>query len=181
MTNHVLLAPYDPDWPRRFEEERHLIAGVFAGTDAAIEHIGSTAVPGLRAKPVIDVMVAVPSLALAEQRTRALEAIGYDYVRDYEAQIPERRYFRKPRFGRRRFHVHCVVTGSDLWLAYIAFRDYLRAHRDTAMAYETLKADLATRLTRSEYTDAKKPFIERVLASAMGGRHTPADHPHGRT
>jgi GrpB-like predicted nucleotidyltransferase (UPF0157 family) len=175
MSSHVLLVPYDPDWPRRFQEERAVLAGVFAGTGAAIEHIGSTAVPGLGSKPVIDVMVGVPALAVAEDQRRALEAAGYEYVQKYERQLPDRRYFRKPRLGSRRFHLHCVVTGGDWWRKYLAFRDYLRAHEDVAAAYFDLKADLAARLTRAEYTEAKRPFIEQVLASALpdpGSPHT---------
>ena len=170
MTNRVVLVPYDPEWPRRFDEERRILVEVFAGTTAVVEHVGSTAVPGLGAKPVIDVMVGLPTLALAEERIPALEAVGYEYVPDYETQFPERRYFRKPRLGPRRFHVHCVVMGSDSWIRHIAFRDYLRGHPEVAAAYHDLKTDLATRVTKAEYTEAKRPFIENVLASAIGGR-----------
>jgi len=166
MTNQVLLVPYDPGWPRRFDEERRVLAAVFAGTEAVIEHVGSTAVPGLGSKPVIDVMVGIPALTVVEDRIPALEAVGYEYVREYEAQLPERRYFRKPRLGPRTFHVHCVVKESDSWLRHLAFRDYLRAHPEAAAAYYRLKEDLATRVTKEEYTEAKRPFIEQVLASA---------------
>jgi aminoglycoside N3'-acetyltransferase/GrpB-like predicted nucleotidyltransferase (UPF0157 family) len=173
MTKHVLLVPYDPEWPRRFEEERSVLAEVFAGTGAVIDHVGSTAVPHLGAKPIIDVMVGVPALAVAEEKIGALEAAGYEYVQEYETQLPHRRYFRKPRLGTRTFHVHCVVTGSKWWIEFLAFRDYLRAHRDAAAAYYDLKAGLATRVTRGEYTQAKAPFIERVLATALRGRRRP--------
>ena len=78
MTRHVLLVPYDPDWPRRFDEERRVLAAVFAGTEAVIEHVGSTAVPGLGSKPVIDVMIGVPASASVEVRVPALEAAGYE-------------------------------------------------------------------------------------------------------
>ena len=166
MTNRVVLVPYDADWPRRFDEERRVLVELFAATTAVVEHVGSTAVPGLGSKPVIDVMVGVPALALAEERIPALEAAGYEYVPDYETQLPERRYFRKPRLGPRTFHVHCVVMGSDLWIQHIAFRDYLRAHPEVAAAYYELKADLARRVTKAEYTEAKRPFIEQVLARA---------------
>ena len=170
MTSHVLLVPYDPGWPRRFDEERHVLAAVFIGAEAVIEHVGSTAVPGLGSKPVIDVMVGVPRLAVVEDRIPALEAAGYEYVQEYETQLPERKYFRKPRFGTRMFHVHCVVTGSGFWIQHLAFRDYLRAHPDVAAAYDRFKEDLATRVSKADYTEAKSPFIEHVLASAMDGR-----------
>ena len=164
--NRVSIVPYDPDWPRRFDEERRILAAVFAGSDATIEHVGSTAVPGLGAKPVIDVLVGVPALIEVEHRIPALEAAGYEYVPKYETQRPDRRYFRKPRSGPRAFHVHCVVTGSDFWIRHLAFRDHLRAHPESAAAYYDLKRELSTRVSKEEYTDAKTPFIEGILASA---------------
>lgn len=167
MTTQVLLVPYDPAWPRRFDEERRVLAAVFAETEAAIEHVGSTAVPGLGSKPVIDVLVGVPALAAVEERIPALETAGYEYVQEYERQLPERRYFRKPRLGTRAFHVHCVVNGSDIWIQHLAFRDCLRAHPEVAAAYYDVKKDLAAGLTKAEYTDAKSPFIERILTSVM--------------
>ena len=118
---------------------------MFAGTEAAIEHVGSTAVPGLGAKPVIDVMVGLSRLAQAEDRIAALEAAGYEYVRKYERQRPERRYFRKPRLGPRGVHLHCVVEGSHFWVRHLAFRDYLHAHPESAAAYYKLKRELAVR------------------------------------
>jgi GrpB-like predicted nucleotidyltransferase (UPF0157 family) len=168
MQSPVTIVSYDPTWPRRFVEERAVLAGVFTGVDAAIEHVGSTAVPGLGAKPVIDVMVGVPQLAEAEHRVPALESAGYEYVREYEKQLPERRYFRKPRSGARTFHLHCVVKGSDFWICHLAFRNYLRAHPDSAAAYYELKRELAARVSKEEYTEAKSPFIKGILASALG-------------
>ena len=170
MTNRVNIVPYDPDWPRRFDEECRILAAAVAGTDAIIEHVGSTAVPGLGAKPVIDVLIGIPILAEVEHRIPALEAAGYEYVQEYERQLPDRRYFRKPRSGPRAFHVHCVVTGGDFWIRHLAFRDYLRAHPESAAAYFELKRDLALRVSKEEYTEAKTPFINRILASAMCGR-----------
>jgi GrpB-like predicted nucleotidyltransferase (UPF0157 family) len=137
---------------------------VFAGSEAVIEHVGSTAVHGLGAKPVIDVMVGLPALVEVEGRIPALEAAGYEYVQEYEKQLPERRYFRKPRLGPRAFHVHCVIKGNDFWIRHLAFRDYLRAHPESAVAYYNLKRDLAMRFTKEEYTQAKMPFIEDVLS-----------------
>ena len=123
---------YHPEWPHRFDEERRVLAVAFAGSDAIIEHIGSTAVPGLGTKPVIDVLIGVPILVEVERRIPLLEAAGYEYVQEYEQQLPDRRYFRKPRSGPRAYHVHCVVAGSDFWIRHLAFRDYLRAHPESA-------------------------------------------------
>lgn len=96
MTDRVSVVPYDPDWPRRFDDERRVLAAVFAGSEAVIEHVGSTAVPGLGAKPVIDIMVGVQALLDVDGRIPLLEAAGYEYVQEYEKQRPNRRYFRKP-------------------------------------------------------------------------------------
>jgi len=164
MTDRVTVVPYDPDWPHRFDEERRALAAVFAGGDAVIEHVGSTAVPGLGAKPIIDIMVGVPALVDVEDRIPALESAGYEYVPEYEQQLPDRRYFRKPRHGSRAFHVHCVVTGSDFWIRHLAFRDHLRTHPQSAAAYYALKRELAMRVSKGEYTEAKSPFIASVLA-----------------
>ncbi len=166
MTERVVIVPYDPDWPRRFQVERSALAAVFAGTEAVIEHVGSTAVPGLGAKPVIDIMVGVADLVDVERRIPALEAAGYEYVPQYETQLPARRYFRKPRVGSRAFHVHCVIAGTDFWIGHLAFRDHLRAHPESAAAYYELKRELAMGVPKDQYTEAKSSFIENVLASA---------------
>lgn len=169
VTEKVVLKPYDPAWPHRFESEKIVLAEIFAGCDAAIEHVGSTAVPGLGAKPIIDVIVGVRRLADVERRIEALEEAGYEYVPQYEGELPERRYFRKPRRGERLFHLHCVIEGRGFWERHLAFRDYLRAHPETAAEYERLKRELAARVPKHEYTQAKSPFIEAVLAAARDG------------
>jgi GrpB-like predicted nucleotidyltransferase (UPF0157 family) len=163
-----MVVPYDPDWPRRFEQEQAVLAAVFPEGEASIEHIGSTAVPGLGAKPVIDIMVGVARLPEAENRIAALEAVDYEYVPEYEHELPERRYFRKPRVGPRAYHLHCVVKGGDLWSRHLAFRDYLRAHPNAVAEYYALKRELASRCRKEDYTEAKRPFIEGILASALG-------------
>jgi GrpB-like predicted nucleotidyltransferase (UPF0157 family) len=168
MAERVIIVPYDPDWPRRFDQERAVLSVALAGRDAAIEHVGSTAVPGLGAKPAVDVMVGVSHLSEAESRIVALEAEGYEYVQRYEVELPERRYFRKPRLEPRAFHVHCVVKGSEFWVRHLAFRDFLRAHQESAAAYYELKRDLAGRFTKTEYTEAKSSFIEGILVEALG-------------
>jgi len=167
MTEHVIVVPYDSEWPRRFAKERSVLAALFGGTEAAIEHVGSTAVPGLGAKPVIDVMIGVPTLIEIERRRQAIEAAGYEYVQRQELHFPERRYFHKPQLSPRAFHLHCVVKGSAFWIRLLTFRDYLRAHPESAEAYYNLKLDLAMELTKEQYTKAKSPFIEDALASVI--------------
>ena len=175
MSEPVIVVPYDSEWPHRFDQERVVLGAVFAGSEAAIEHVGSTAVPYLGAKPVIDIMVGLSHLAEAESRISGLEAVGYEYVQKHEQHLPERRYFRKPRPGPSAYHLHCVVKGSDFWVRQLAFRDYLRAHPERAAAYYELKRELAVRFSREEYTEAKSPFIEGILASALGHDRQGAD------
>ena len=165
----IVIAPYDPAWPRRFEHEKSRLLGIFSA-DHVIEHIGSTAVPGLAAKPIIDIMVGVNRLKEAEARIPALEEMGYEYVPDFEVELPERRYFRRPAPPPRTHHLHVVVLGEAFWNRHIHFRDYLRLHPEVAQRYQELKERLATEhaLDRGEYTDAKTPFIQSIERAAAG-------------
>jgi GrpB-like predicted nucleotidyltransferase (UPF0157 family) len=167
MSDAVVIVEYDPAWRKKFEDERVLLQGVYPKT-AVIEHIGSTAVPGLAAKPIIDIMVDVSRLEEAEARVSDLARLGYQYVPEYEALIPERRYFRKPRHGNREYHLHCVLTDSDFWKRHLAFRDYLRANPAAATAYVRLKKELAAASgnDRDAYSDGKGPFIRSILRKA---------------
>ena len=167
------VVPYRAEWPELFAREAELLADVFASTGAVIEHIGSTAVPGLGAKPIIDIMIGVGTLTDAESRVRELAAAQYEYVPEYEAELPERRYFRKPFIRPRTHHLHIVVRGSDFWTRHLLFRDYLRAHSDVAAAYYELKRQLAdqSRTAGTDYTEQKSPFIARVLAAAREWRN----------
>lgn len=133
----------------------------------AIEHIGSTAVPGLCAKPVIDVLVGAASLASIEAAIPRLEQQGFDYVSKYEAELPMRRYFVKREGELPRVHVHGVCTGSTLWNDHLGFRDALRGDPKLREAYALLKQELACTHAgdKSAYTAAKAPFIQAVLAA----------------
>ncbi|MHC4609427.1 MAG: GrpB family protein [Planctomycetota bacterium] len=168
VTDPVVIVPYDSDWPRQFEQERKLLAEVFLGTRNVVVHIGSTAVPGLGGKPVIDIMVGVAALSDVERRIPDLEVRGYEYVPEYEDQLPERRYFRKPRDAARTHHLHCVVAGDDLWCQQLTFRDYLRAYPEAAAAYSELKQRLASRHRndRVAYSEAKTTFVRSILVKA---------------
>ena len=151
-----------------FRAERTHLATVSAGTEAVIEHVGSTAVPGLGAKPIVDIMVGVDTLSQAEARIEQLRANGYQYVPEYEALLPERRYFRKYVGGRKTHHLHCVVRSSGLWVEHLAFRDYLRATPSAAGAYNDLKRRLADKhgADHRAYSEAKTSFIADALSRA---------------
>ena len=169
--NPVVIVPYDPGWPRQFEEERVLLARIFRDTSVVIEHVGSTAVPELGAKPIIDMMVGVSALSEVESRIPQLESHGYEYVSAHEAQLPERRFFQKPRSGSRTHHLHAVVRDGAFWRRHLLFRDHLRAFPEAATAYLDLKRELASRhrTDRVAYTDGKSAFIESLLERARQG------------
>ncbi len=164
----VVLVPYDPAWPRRFAEDREAIARALGDHAVAIEPIGSTAVPGLLAKPVLDIMVGIRRLSETPACVAALEPLGYVYRPDAEAEIPDRRYFDKGPPGGRTHHLHVVEFAGPFWMRQLLFRNFLRQHADRAAAYGTLKAELAAKFTvdRAGYTDAKGPFIQTVVADA---------------
>ncbi|MEX2246228.1 MAG: GrpB family protein [Dehalococcoidia bacterium] len=180
----ITIADYDAAWPARFERERALILDACGpGVFEAIEHIGSTSVPGLAAKPIIDIMPGVRSLAAITPAVIVrLEGIGHRYVPEYEQSDPtwgegalDRRYFRKDRDGRRAFHMHVVELGSEFWERQLLFRDYLRTHPDDAAAYAALKREIARefnalppgeRNAHFGYTERKTAFVEATLAKA---------------
>jgi GrpB-like predicted nucleotidyltransferase (UPF0157 family) len=163
----VEIVPYDATWTRRFQEEADVLRRVLATwLVGVIEHIGSTAIPGLAAKPVIDIMVGVQSLDVSRPAIAAATEVGYCYA-PYQAELEH--WFCKPSPAFRTHHLHLVPVGSPQWLRPIAFRDYLRAHADVAGEYEALKRRLAHehRLDREAYTQAKRPFIDRITAIAL--------------
>jgi GrpB-like predicted nucleotidyltransferase (UPF0157 family) len=153
----VVVAPYDPTWPALFLQERALLEGVLARWLAGpIEHIGSTAIPGMRAKPVIDIMASRAAIP-------AVEAAGYVHY-PYRCDIMH--WFCKPSAEYRTHHLHLVPAGGRLWRERLAFRDRLRDDDALAAEYAALKTCLAGRYhdDREAYTDAKRPFVDRVLA-----------------
>ena len=174
-TQPIEVVDYDPDWPRRYEEERDRIAAALGDAVVAIEHVGGTAVPGLPAKPVIDIMVGVPDIERAGQAVAGLINLGYQYVPELESQLPERRYFR--RGSPETHHVHMVAVGSDFWEEHLLFRDYLRGNPQAAAEYGKLKRGLANRFRfdRDAYRAGKVPFIDTVVDAArrQAGRPSP--------
>lgn len=165
-----MIEAWDAWWPTCFVAVRDELRGVFAPLDVQVEHIGSTSVPGLAAKPVIDVMLGAASLELVASRIAALQARGYAYVPQYEDVLPERRYFRRSPGALPRIHLHAVVTGSAMWRGHLAFRDALRADKDLRARYQDLKLRLAREhaADKAAYTEAKGPFIRAVIEAALG-------------
>jgi GrpB-like predicted nucleotidyltransferase (UPF0157 family) len=169
--SQVILSPFSNEWPVLFGVLREELLTAFAPTTVAIEHIGSTAVPGLAAKPVIDLLLGASSVAEIEAKTDAVVTLGYVYRHEYERELPMRRYFVKAPIHSLRVHLHGVVIGSRLWRQHLAFRDALRAGEALRREYQTLKQRLAAEFAndKAAYTDAKAPFIQSVLARADAG------------
>jgi len=164
----VEIVAYSPEWPRRFAAERDSLARVFPPDAFTIDHVGSTAVPGLGAKPIVDILIGAPTLAEIEARIPALERLDYRYAPEHETLLPERRYFAKPAHHPRLFHVHAVRADSRFHREHLAFRDALRADAAVAGQYLTLKRALAAHHGRDRegYTDAKAAFIRNVIDHA---------------
>lgn len=166
----IYLVPYDEKWTDIAAKEIASIRALLPEVDFEIEHIGSTAIPGLSAKPIIDLLIGIDSLTVAKQFIEPLEKIGYSYWR--ENPKGWHFYFVKglPLVGGtgRTHHVHIYEKGHDEFHKRLLFRDYLKAHPEIAKAYSALKSNLADMYTndREKYTDAKTDFIMEVVASA---------------
>lgn len=167
MTAPVIIEDYDPSWPERFEILRSRIGAALGSLAAAIEHVGSTAVPGLAAKPIIDVDVLLRSEADLPRAIERLAAIGYAHQGDLG--VPGREAFRAPP-SEFRHHLYVCPPDSKACRQHLTFRDYLRTHSEAARAYGLLKRSLASRhgSDRDGYTQAKTEFIEAIMLRAEG-------------
>jgi GrpB-like predicted nucleotidyltransferase (UPF0157 family) len=171
MLNHYLdddrvyIAEYDPRWPLAFAKEKSAICAVFPGPVTDVQHIGSTAIPGLRAKPVIDILVAVPSFMPIAAYAERLEPLDYRHMTHANESV--RIFFRKGM--PRTHHLHIVEDGSQEHRRLVLFRDYLLRHPETVVAYEELKRDLAARFAgnRPQYTESKTDFIQEIISLAV--------------
>jgi GrpB-like predicted nucleotidyltransferase (UPF0157 family) len=169
--NGIEVVPYDPGWPDAFEQEALRLRTALGTLALRVDHNGSTSIPGLAAKPVIDIQVSVASLQpLAEYGDR-LESIGYIHVpHEDDSFCP---FFHRPRRWPHSHHVHVVESGGLEERRTLALRDYLRDHAGAAREYERLKHSLAEELgtssseSREAYARAKTRFIERIVAIAL--------------
>lgn len=170
MSGTLAIVPYDPGWPQRFARERSRIARALGPLASRIEHVGSTAVPGLAAKPVIDIQVSTRRLHPIDRHVEALAGIGYRHrPHPDDAFAP---FFHRPARWPHIHHVHVVETGGEEERRQLAFRDWLRAHPRTARRYEALKRELAVQFAadrfenRNAYSEAKGDFIAEVMQRA---------------
>jgi putative glutamine amidotransferase len=162
------VAEYDPAWPHLFEEEAARLREALGAIAVRIEHVGSTAVPGLAAKPVIDIQVSVDRMVPRGRFVVPLETLGYEFVAD--PTDPEHEYFKKDLGGVRTHQIHVCPVGGEWERRHLAFRDHLRTHPEDSARYAELKRLLADRHPNDvmAYVDAKTPFI-RELESRAGG------------
>lgn len=165
---NVLLQEYDPSWLEAFTLERSRLLMLFPVKFADIQHIGSTAVPGLVAKPIIDILAGVESMAVAKALAEPLCRSGYITSAEFNKTLTDRQWFMRWANGHRTHHLHIVVHGSAPWNERLYFRDKLRAQPDLAVGYAALKFELAAQHIndREAYTHAKQAFIRSVSRDA---------------
>lgn len=165
ISEEIHLEPYDSCWAGQFVIERDRLLDLFPGRFVAIAHIGSTAVPGLAAKPVIDLIAGVGSIGEADALLDPLCLNGYETSAAFNATLPDRRWLMRHASGHRTHHLHLVVSGGGIWLEWLRFRDLLRSEPEIAARYGSLKHELAARHRhdREAYTRAKAGFIKNVL------------------
>ena len=168
MSAEIIVEEYDPQWPQEFEKLRARIEATLGPLAAAIEHIGSTAVPGLAAKPIIDIDVLLRPDADFAQAVSALSLAGYEHRGDLE--VRGREAFRAP-VDSYPHHLYVCLAEAGEYLRHVEFRDYLRRQPEDAEAYVTLKRELAREFAadREGYTQAKSEFVERTLRRVRDG------------
>jgi GrpB-like predicted nucleotidyltransferase (UPF0157 family) len=166
----VELIPHKKEWKTLYEQEEKLLRLAVGDFLIAIEHIGSTAIPQIVAKPIIDIMIGVPGLATLEKCLLPLEKIGYEYRG--EQGITGRPFFRKGTPTVSTHHLSVVQYDGEIWSKHLLFRDYLREHTEAARKYNELKKDLAIKFkdNREAYTNGKTEFVEEVLRAANFSR-----------
>lgn len=165
----VRLVGYDREWKGLFEKERSLLRSALKDVDVEIidiQHVGSTSVPGLKSKPVIDIAVGVKELSDAKKCIEPLRGIGYEYRED--AGVPGRQFFTKGPRESRTYHVNVEAWNGRLWKNHIRFRDYLREHPQARKEYQELKETLEAKYPgdRNSYTAEKDSFIGRIMKRA---------------
>ena len=161
----IVVVDYDPKWPILFEKEKEAITAALGNRFLMVEHMGSTAVPGLAAKPVIDIAVGIQSLAEAPVLIAYIEQLGYFYDPILEQLVPERRFFWKGTPTIHTYHLHLAEPDHPVLLKPLQFRDYLRRHPEAVEQYGVLKRELAKKCVQDleAYVAGKTGFVENVM------------------
>jgi GrpB-like predicted nucleotidyltransferase (UPF0157 family) len=174
------IVPYDPAWVAAFDAEAVRLRAALGAVAVRIDHHGSTSIPGLAAKPIIDIQISVATLQPMATYAEPLASLGYVHVPDPDDAICP--FFHRPAEWPHTHHVHVVEAGGLEERRTLAFRDYLREHAEVAGEYERLKYTIGAQLaprdaeTREAYARAKSDFIERIVAAALSGGY-PRERP----
>ena len=157
----IELSEYDPNWQGIFIKEKMLLEKVLP-VNSRIEHIGSTSIKDLCAKPIIDILCGVDDFLIADSLISEIVSLSYEYIGQYNAIIHDRRYFRKT--GEHNFHIHLVQSGGHFWERHLLFRDFLRKNEIVKNEYASLKRQLAQKdwVDGNEYAGAKTEFIKAI-------------------
>lgn len=172
MERVIRVVAHDPQWSEQFEQEAEELTAIFGQEIVAVHHIGSTAIPGILAKPIIDVLVEVQDIERID--TFNQEMIERGYLPKGEFGIAGRRFFIKGAEESRSHHIHVFQTGDPEFERHLAFRDYLRVHPEEAQAYSRLKQALARRFPHdiNGYTAGKDDFIKEIERKAEAWKRT---------
>jgi GrpB-like predicted nucleotidyltransferase (UPF0157 family) len=165
LMRDVKVVPYQTEWKEKFEKEKRSLEKILP--DATIHHIGSTSVPGLAAKPIIDILIEVPGLESIDDRKEEFSQL--DFVGKGENGIPNRRYFYKVEGNERAVHLHLFPNGIDHVIRHLAFRDYLREYSEEAKRYGELKSRLARNFPHDMegYIQGKDQFVKDLEKKAL--------------
>ena len=165
--NNVVLSTYNSGWELAFQDEKKSILDKFGNKVVAVEHVGSTAIPGMSAKPVLDFMVAIESLDNYKSFVEPLRELGYEFRREY-LDSQQHVLFVKGSEDFRTHYLKLTELNSEFWEEHILFRDYLISHREVAEEYKQLKEKLqvSNASSRATYTELKSEFIQNVLRLA---------------
>lgn len=173
MPREIVVVPHDPNWAAEFEREAALIREIFGDSLTDVHHIGSTSIPNIYAKPIIDILVETSDLNAIDSKAPQMTEIGYEAMGEFG--LPGRRYFRRDNAqGVRTHHVHVFERDSDSVKRHLAFRDYLISHSEDAQEYSAMKRELVTRCDNDieKYMDGKEPFIKNTERIALKWYHS---------
>ena len=164
----IIIETYNPKWTLEFEKESKLLLNSIKEQGCKIEHIGSTSIKGLGAKPVIDIMIGLIDFNTADNHISAITRQGYTYVSEFENEMPYRRFFTKEINRKRTHHIHMVELETEFWNRHLKFRNHLRLNNEDRDKYMDLKMNLAKRewADGNEYAAAKSEFIRNIEKSS---------------